>query len=78
MSGRRTVVKIIAKSLSHDEKHVVPTPLSGIRVGERRSVVNSIDSMVYKRLKMTFQLRSIDFYSSNLMDSDKALTRLAD
>jgi hypothetical protein len=30
------VVKIIAKSLSqHDEKHVVPTPLSGIRVGGR-------------------------------------------
>jgi hypothetical protein len=33
-AGRRPVVKIIAKSLSqHDEKHVVPTPLSGIRVG---------------------------------------------
>jgi hypothetical protein len=28
-SGRRPVVKIIAESLSqHDEKHVVPTPLS--------------------------------------------------
>jgi hypothetical protein len=37
MSGRRPVVKIIAESLSqHDEKHVVPTPLSGIRVGGRR------------------------------------------
>jgi hypothetical protein len=37
-SGRRPVVKIIAESLSqHDEKHVVPTPLSGIRVGGRRS-----------------------------------------
>jgi hypothetical protein len=35
--GRRPVVKIIAESLSqHDEKHVVPTPLSGIRVGRRR------------------------------------------
>jgi hypothetical protein len=33
----RPVVKIIAESLSqHDEKHVVPTPLSGIRVGGRR------------------------------------------
>jgi hypothetical protein len=33
---RRPVVKIIAESLSqHDEKHVVPTPLSGIRVGGR-------------------------------------------
>jgi hypothetical protein len=36
-SGRRPVVKIIAESLSqHDEKHVVTTPLSGIRVGGRR------------------------------------------
>jgi hypothetical protein len=35
-SGRRPAVKIIAESLSqHDEKHVVPTPLSGIRVGRR-------------------------------------------
>jgi hypothetical protein len=43
---RRPVVKIIAESLSqHDEKHVVPTPLSGIRVGRRKfdphSTVNS-------------------------------------
>jgi WD40 repeat protein len=36
-SGRRPVVKIIAESLSqHDEKRVVPTPLSGIRIGRRR------------------------------------------
>jgi hypothetical protein len=35
-SGRRPIVKIIAESLSqHDEKHVIPTPLSGIRVGGR-------------------------------------------
>jgi hypothetical protein len=35
-SGRRPVVKIIAESLSqHDEKYVVPTQLSGIRVGGR-------------------------------------------
>jgi hypothetical protein len=34
-SGRR-LVKIIAESLSqHDEKHVILTPLSGIRVGKR-------------------------------------------
>jgi hypothetical protein len=33
MSGRRSVVKIIiAESISHDEKYVVPTPLSGKRV----------------------------------------------
>jgi hypothetical protein len=37
MSGRRIVIKIIAESLSrHDETHVVPTPLSGIRVGKRK------------------------------------------
>jgi hypothetical protein len=36
VSSRRPVVKIIAESLSqHDEKHGVPTPLSGIRVGGR-------------------------------------------
>jgi hypothetical protein len=38
-SGRRPFVKIIAESLfnsQHDEKHVVPTLLSGIRVGGRR------------------------------------------
>jgi hypothetical protein len=38
-SGRRPVVKIIAESLSqHDEKHVVPTPLSGIRGGRKDTV----------------------------------------
>jgi hypothetical protein len=40
-SGRRPVVKIIAESLSqHDEKHVVPTPLSGIRVGKRKDIIS--------------------------------------
>jgi hypothetical protein len=34
------VVKIIAESLSqHDEKHVVLTPLSGIKVGKRKNVM---------------------------------------
>jgi hypothetical protein len=34
---RQAHVKINAESLSqHDEKHVAPTPLSGIRVGRRR------------------------------------------
>jgi hypothetical protein len=38
---RQAALKIIAKSLSqHDEKHVVPTPLSGIRVGKRRDILN--------------------------------------
>jgi hypothetical protein len=36
-SGRRPVVKIIAESLSqHGEKHVVPTPLGGIKVGKEK------------------------------------------
>jgi hypothetical protein len=35
-SVKRLVVKIIAKSLSqNDEKHIVPTPPSGIRVGKK-------------------------------------------
>jgi hypothetical protein len=39
-SGRRPVVKIIAESLpQHDEKHVVPTPLS---VGKGRKKKTSI------------------------------------
>jgi hypothetical protein len=34
---RQAAVKIIAEYLSqYDEKDVVPTPLSGIRVGKRR------------------------------------------
>jgi hypothetical protein len=34
----RQVVKIIAEYLSqHDENHVVPASLSGIRVGERKN-----------------------------------------
>jgi hypothetical protein len=46
MSGRRLVVKIIAESLSqHDEKHVVPTPLSGIRVGGRRFTKRHINML---------------------------------
>jgi hypothetical protein len=42
MSGRRRVITIIDESLSqHDEKHVVPTPLCGIRVGRRRVAMTS-------------------------------------
>jgi hypothetical protein len=48
-SGRRPVVKIIAKSLSqYDEKHVVPTPLSGIRVGGRKSKFKEKDQICGK------------------------------
>jgi hypothetical protein len=36
---RQLVVKIIAESLSHDEKHVVASSLTGIRVGKRKSLV---------------------------------------
>jgi hypothetical protein len=39
--------KIIAESLSqHDEKHVVPIPLSGIRVGGRRRNPSSIHNHI--------------------------------
>jgi hypothetical protein len=39
-SGKRPVVKIVAESLSqHDEKHVVPTPLSGI-LGRKKKKKN--------------------------------------
>jgi hypothetical protein len=31
-----------------DEKHVVPTPLSGIRVGRRSETANSFDINYYK------------------------------
>jgi hypothetical protein len=53
MSGRRPVVKIIAESLlQHDEKHVVPTPLSGIRVGGRRRFIShTYDVCVCKKNK---------------------------
>jgi hypothetical protein len=40
LTSARPVVKIVAESLSeHDEKHVVPTPLSGIRVGKRKDLI---------------------------------------
>jgi hypothetical protein len=36
---RQSDVKIVAESLSqHDEKHVVPTPLSGTRVEKRKKI----------------------------------------
>jgi hypothetical protein len=46
-SGRRPVVNIIAESLSqHDEKHVVPTPFSGIRIGRRSCSYNESHILV--------------------------------
>jgi hypothetical protein len=37
---RQAVIKIIGESLSqHDKKHVVPTPISEIRVGKRKNLV---------------------------------------
>jgi hypothetical protein len=39
---RQLVVKLVAESLSqHDEKYVVPTPISGIRVGKRKKSSSS-------------------------------------
>jgi hypothetical protein len=47
MSGRRPVVKIIAQSLSqHDENPVVPTPLSGIRIGRRRNLLSELITLI--------------------------------
>jgi hypothetical protein len=46
-SGRRPVVKIIAESLSqHDEKHVVPTPLS---VGKGRKKKRSKKDLIQNK-----------------------------
>jgi hypothetical protein len=54
-SGRRPVVKIIAESLSlHDEKQVVPTPLSGIRVGERKKSLLYFSSMAPRTVRHVF------------------------
>jgi hypothetical protein len=40
LTSGRPVVKTIAESLpQHDEKHVVPTPLSGKRVGKRKLMI---------------------------------------
>jgi hypothetical protein len=59
-SGRRPVVKIIAESLSqHDEKHVVPTPLSGIRIGGR-ILLKSIREMSFFPISYYFEL--LHFY----------------
>jgi hypothetical protein len=38
-SFRRPVVKIAESLSQHDEKHVVPIPLSGIKVGGRKNIV---------------------------------------
>jgi hypothetical protein len=44
-TGRRPVVKIIAESISqHDEKHVVPTLLSRIRVGRRSKLWGTLQA----------------------------------
>jgi hypothetical protein len=56
MSGRRPVVKIIAESLTqHDEKHVIPTPLSGIRVGGRR-IIDLISVVIFNQHFVTLAL----------------------
>jgi hypothetical protein len=48
MSGRRPVVKIFAESLSQDdERHVVPTPLSGIRV------IHNLQNIVAKHFSIS-------------------------
>jgi hypothetical protein len=52
------VVKIISESLlQHDEKHVVPTPLSRIRVGRKIQVRKILKACLNEILK-TFPLPS--------------------
>jgi hypothetical protein len=52
-AGRKK--KINAESLSqHDEKHVVPTPVSGIWVGGRKASFLAILTFYLFRIKITF------------------------
>jgi hypothetical protein len=48
-SGRWPVVKIIVNLSQHDEKHVVPTPLSVIRAGKRKELCS------WNRSRVDFQ-----------------------
>jgi hypothetical protein len=62
MSGR-PVVKIVADALSqHDEKHVVPTLLIGIRVGKRRVVGSSSNYRVIRAHFHRMLLTSVNRY----------------
>jgi hypothetical protein len=55
---------VIAESLSqHNEKHVVPTPLSGIRVGERLVRITSIISAITP----CFRLRTSRSYFGKML-----------
>jgi hypothetical protein len=55
-SGRRPVAKTIAESLSqHDEKHVVPTPLSGEK-GEEEEEFGSYSSRLQLSLNFLDEL----------------------
>jgi hypothetical protein len=65
----KPVVKIIAESLSqHDEKHVVPTSLSGIRVGERRFFHNipSWSSMAPQSVRFDVRSRKLSNIGQSL------------
>jgi hypothetical protein len=62
-SGRRPVVKINAESLSqHDEKHVVPTPLSGIRVRRRSIPFENIGNVFFNQIILIKIINLIWFY----------------
>jgi hypothetical protein len=57
MSGRRPVVNIVAESLSqHEEKHVVTTLLSGVRVGKRKKVQSVESDVLLADYRKTFFL----------------------
>jgi hypothetical protein len=78
VDGRhRSVVKTNAESLSqHDEKHVVPTPLSRIRVGKRRVKVENqledIYSFVQPDLLLSLEI-SVIFYEIRALHSPKCI-----
>jgi hypothetical protein len=58
----RPVVKIIAEALSqHDEKHVVPTTLSGIRVG-KENIKNRKSKASYNHRLITLKSVSLEYY----------------
>jgi hypothetical protein len=67
MSGRHLVVKIIVESLSqHDEKYVVPTPLSGIRARKKNL-----------KLGLTLECLCLFWYVGAKFPSDSNSAKLA-
>jgi hypothetical protein len=74
-----TGCKLISESLSHDEKYMVPTPLSGIRVGKRkrrcdRDLTNSIMLIIKKTLRaISFWARAQRYFLQNSLNASSVL-----